>query len=288
MGGRSGEGLVLSAPAKLNLFLRVVGRLPNGYHRLYTLFHKIDLADRVEIHLETGRGGAIALGVTGPGADHCPADHTNLAWRAAELILAQLGLEARVYLSVEKEIPVGAGLGGGSSDGAAVLVGLNRLLGNPLSLEELCRLALRLGADCPFFVRPEVSALGRGVGEELTPVELPERWFLVVKPPVSISTGEVYGRFRLTSPDGATIFRAESDLDPQGWRNDLEAVVFPHWPQVEAAKDALLRAGAERALMTGSGSAVFGLFPTEARARAAAQAMDRRWWRRVVRSLPPG
>ena len=274
----------VQAPAKLNLFLRVVGRYPNGYHELFTLFHKICLSDRLWLRWAPSSSTRIALELHGPWAGECPKDPTNLAWRAASAFLEKVDAKGELSITLQKEIPVGAGLGGGSSDAGAVLRGLNHLLGHPLSQEELQRLALSLGADCPFFVRPEISALGRGIGEKLEPLEVEHRWFLLVKPHFSISTAEVYRDFQLTTPKEATIFRADSVFDPKEWRNDLEGVVFSRWSQVRAIKDALLAAGAQAALMSGSGSAFFGIFPREALATEAGKRLEKRWLTRVTES----
>ncbi len=272
----------LDAPAKLNLFLFVTGRRPDGYHELFTLFHKVCLSDRVRLAVREGRPG-IELETAGL---EVPAGPENLAWKAASRFLSASGARVHVSIGLVKVIPSGAGLGGGSSDAAAVLLGLNRLLGAPLRAGEMARIAKGIGADVPFFLLDRPSALGRGIGDRLEPVDLPHRWFLLVKPPYSISTAEVYGNYRLTTSEDATIFHAGYAFEPGKWENHLERVVCSRWPEIGELKQRLLESGAEAALMSGSGSTVFGVFEERAAALEAEEKLGRGYFTAVVESCP--
>ena len=203
------------APAKLNLFLHVVGRRPDGYHRLQTLFQLLDLADTVSITLrEDGRieRAAAAYGVP---------PEEDLAVRAARALQSATGARGGASLRVTKRIPLGGGLGGGSSDAATVLVALNTLWSCGLSLDELALLGLPLGADVPVFVQGS-SAWAEGVGEQLTPVELPEAWYVIIHPGVAVATREVFQSPELTRNSPLLTIRAFFE---SGGRNDCEPVV---------------------------------------------------------------
>ena len=257
------------APAKLNLFLHVTGRRADGYHELQTLFQLIDLNDTLGIEVRPDGEISRTLGPAGvpPEAD--------LTVRAARALQAATGTALGATLEVHKRIPQGGGLGGGSSDAATALIALNELWGCGLSLEELAVLGLPLGADVPVFVRGS-SAWAEGVGERLTPVTLPERWYVIIHPGVAVSTREVFQSAELTRNSSLITIRAFFE---SGGRNDCEAVVRARSAEVADALDWLARAGP--AYLTGTGSCVFTPRPSAAEAeRLAAQVPDR--WRSFV------
>jgi 4-diphosphocytidyl-2-C-methyl-D-erythritol kinase len=261
------------APAKINVYLRIVGRRPDGYHLLDSLLIPVSLYDEIQVQVDEGSDG-IALTCSDP---EIPADETNLAYKAAALLCRECGVTPTIRLAVYKRIPAGAGLGGGSSNAAAVLKSLNMLLALGLSEERLCHLGARLGADVPFFI-PCLPARVEGIGEILTLVPpLPHRWLVLVVPPFGVSTPWAYRQFdELSSPDSNRGASEASNATSGQWPaqallvNDLELAVLPAYPQIVAIKTALLDLGAEGALMSGSGSAVFGLFTERDRAEKAA------------------
>ena len=251
------------APAKLNLFLHVLGRRDDGYHLLQTVFRLIDRSDRVGI--EVTRAGEIRRIDETPGVE----PETDLCLRAARLLreaaLARLGPEAAtlgVEIGLEKNLPIGGGLGGGSSDAATVLLVLNRLWGVGFAREELMALGLQLGADVPVFLFGE-SALGEGVGERLTPLSLAPAWYLVLVPQVSVSTKEIFSSGALTRD---TKPLKMLPFLPGSGKNDLQVVATALYPAVAEHLEWLSKHGDAR--MTGSGACVFAEFATEAQARA--------------------
>lgn len=252
----SGAALRLPAPAKLNLFLHVVGRRADGYHLLQSAFRLIDLCDWIT--LVPRADGEIRLAQDIPGV---PAAE-NLVVRAAYALQAAAGVRRGATLAIEKRIPLGGGLGGGSSDAATALVGLNRLWGAGLPAAELARLAVGLGADVPFFVFGR-NAFAEGIGERLTPLVLDPAWYVVLAPPTGVSTAAVFAAPELTrdaKPINITAFF-------KGFgRNDLEPVVCARYAAV-AEHLAWLR-GFGDARMSGAGSSVFAEFGSEAEARA--------------------
>ncbi len=250
--------LTLKAPAKLNLFLYVVSKRPDGYHELYTLFHKISLYDEIRIQVKRG---PLEIYLE---CDHpdLPKGAENLAVKAVRAFVEESGISVQARLYLKKRIPVGAGLGGGSSDAAAVLKGLNRLLGRPMSQSRMMHLGSRLGADVPFFLLESPCAIGQGIGEVLSPCEVQPFWAVLLWPGISISTRWAYQNYVLTSRDSKTIFSAGHGHDPSLWKNDLEKAVVSRYPEIEDLKKALLETGALTALMSGSGSSVFGLYKT--------------------------
>lgn len=252
------ETLRLPAPAKLNLLLRIVGRRGDGYHLLQTVFQFIDRCDWItlgrrtdgEIHLKTPLPGVL------PEAD--------LTVRAARALAAATGTRAGVDIGIEKNLPMGGGLGGGSSDAATVLVGLNRLWNTGLSVEALMDLGLKLGADVPVFVNGR-SAWAEGVGERLTPLDLPEPWYVVVVPPCHVATGTVFSSPNLTR-DNKPITIADFLAGRQ--ENHCLPVVMELYPEIGAAMDDLSRYSEPR--LTGTGACVFAAFADERQARQAA------------------
>ncbi|MBE0619951.1 MAG: 4-(cytidine 5'-diphospho)-2-C-methyl-D-erythritol kinase [Burkholderiales bacterium] len=249
------------APAKLNLFLHVTGRRDDGYHSLQTAFRLIDLADA--LRFKQREDGSVAL--QPPLAGVPPAQ--NLCLRAATLLKDATGHQGGVEIELDKRIPMGGGLGGGSSDAATTLIALNHLWQLGLSRKELQRLALQLGADVPVFVFGE-NAFAEGVGEELTPLLLPPAWYLVLVPPVQVPTAAAFAAPELTREAKPIKITAFFDgLKRRALRNDLEPVVCSRYPEV-ARHLAWLRQFGE-ARMSGSGACVFAEFPTESAAHAA-------------------
>ena len=249
----------LPAPGKLNLFLHVLGRRADGYHELQTVFRLIERADRVRI---ASRADG-ELHFTGPFGDE------NLCLRAARLLKQQTSVRSGADISLEKVLPVGGGLGGGSSDAATVLLALNRLWKLRLEREDLMTIGAQLGADVPFFIYGR-NALGEGIGERLTALNLPSASYLVVTPQVAVSTKEIFA-FALT---GESKRLKIPPFFPGRGRNDLERVVTARYPEV-AASLAWLKERSPQARMTGSGACVFAEFATEAEARAIQSQMPR-------------
>ncbi len=261
------------ALAKLNLDLRVLGKRPDGYHELRTIFQTITLADTIDISFAPGRKTTVEL------ADSL-AIPDNLVTRAAHLALAKMRVNGRVAMRLTKAIPMGAGLGGGSSDAAAVLLALPVLTGRKLDLATLSELAQQLGSDVGFFLLGG-AAVGIGRGAELFPLpDGPVQKALLVTPNVHVSTVQAYRDLspRLTTESQQNkIFSFQSQVWGRGVEspscNDFEEAVFSQHPELAAIKKRLLRAGATAALMTGSGSALFGLFPDRNRISVALQSL---------------
>ncbi len=260
------------APAKLNLFLHVTGRRRDGYHELQTLFQFLDYGD--SLWFEPDASGVVTLQ---GGLPQVPPER-NLIVRAARGLAERTGCGKGVRIRIEKRLPVGGGLGGGSSDAATTLVALNSLWGLGLGGEELAALGLALGADVPVFVRGS-AAWAEGVGEQLTPVEvLDEPWYLVLHPAVTVSTAEIFSDPRLTrNAPRITI----PDFLSGACGNSLEAVVVRRYPQVGRALAWLSRY--QPARMTGSGASVFARFPDRQAAEAVMQQLPAPWTGFVAR-----
>jgi 4-diphosphocytidyl-2-C-methyl-D-erythritol kinase len=241
------------APGKLNLFLHVLGRRPDGYHELQTVFRLVERGDRVGVAPRED-GEVRFSGIF---------EKDNLCLRAAVLLKKDTGCVSGCDLSLEKNLPVGGGMGGGSSDAATVLLVLNRIWGLKLRKETLMKLGARLGADVPFFVFGK-NAVGEGVGERLTALDLAPAWYLVLTPQVSVSTKETFSQLSLTQVTKQ--LKIPPFFSGLG-RNDLEAVVTARYPAV-AAPLAWLKSRVPEARMTGSGACVFAEFRTEAEALA--------------------
>lgn len=261
------------APAKLNLCLHIVGRRADGYHLLQTAMQFIDLADEL---LFLPRPCGVIERAAGPA--EVPAE-TDLALRAARLLAAHCEPPTGVAIALDKRIPVQGGLGGGSSDAATTLVALNALWNAGLSPDELAALALKLGADVPYFVRG-CAAWAEGVGEQLSPYDFPERIYLVVKPNAAVSTAEIFQAPELTRNSPVTTIRA---FLAGGGRNDCTSSVRKRHPEVAEALDWLGEFGDPR--LTGTGACVFAAFPDERAAEAAKARLPARWNGYVVRSL---
>ena len=252
------KSLVVPAPAKVNLFLHVTGRRADGYHTLESLIALIDLADTVTL---TRRDDGV-IGRLGDVAG-VPEDH-DLSLRAARALQAATGSPFGVDIVLDKRIPLGSGLGGGSSDAATVLLALNRLWDLSLPRSELLRLAVGLGADVPLFVAGE-NTMARGIGEILAPVSLPTCYLALAFPPAAVPTADIFGAPELTRATPS----AKIDVFSEGYgRNDLAPVTASRFPAVAAAIDALSRASS-LARMSGSGACVFAAFHTEDKAHDA-------------------
>ncbi|MGH8661429.1 MAG: 4-(cytidine 5'-diphospho)-2-C-methyl-D-erythritol kinase [Burkholderiales bacterium] len=248
------DPLQYPAPAKLNLMLRVTGRRPDGYHHLQTVIRFIDYADTLTFRVrEDGVINRVNDVAEVPAAD-------DLALRAARRLRDACGTRLGADITLEKRLPVGGGLGGGSSDAATTLLALNHLWRAGLTRKRLLALALELGADVPVFVGGE-NALAEGIGERLTPLDLPPAWYLVLTPPVQVPTARIFSHNQLkrdSKPIKITAFSVEQA------GNDLEPVVCREYPEV-ARHLAWLRQAAP-AWVTGSGACVFAAFPTESAA----------------------
>ncbi|MGK8940524.1 4-(cytidine 5'-diphospho)-2-C-methyl-D-erythritol kinase [Stutzerimonas stutzeri] len=246
--------LTLPAPAKLNLMLHITGRRADGYHELQTLFQFLDYGD--ELVLRPREDGQIRLLTELPGVDH----DSNLIVRAARLLQRESGCALGADIQLTKRLPMGGGIGGGSSDAATTLVGLDHLWNTRLGEDRLAELGLNLGADVPVFVRGR-AAFAEGVGERLQPVDLPESWFLVIAPQVSVSTAEIFADPELTRNTPAITVRS---LLAGGGHNDCQPVVEKRYPEVRNALSLLNKF--VQARMTGTGACVFGSFPNEGEA----------------------
>lgn len=277
--------LATETPAKINLFLRVMKRRPDGYHNIETLFYPLrGLYDTVRVcdRLEPG----ISV--------HCdrtdlPTDRRNLAWQAAERFAEAARLKPAWTVTVEKRIPVAAGLGGGSSDAAAVLRLLNQAAGSPLSNDVLQQVAVQIGADVPFFLNPR-TAVGTGIGDVLRPIPCPETLHLVlINPGFPVSTRWAYAHAASSAPSPPDIGQLigvlgspDSGLLAGRIYNSFESALCVKFPIVEILKECLCEAGAHAAQISGSGPTVFGLFPDpDAAALAARRVRDRfgqRYW----------
>lgn len=265
----------IKAPAKINLGLEIIGKRSDGYHTIETFFQTIDLYD--ELHFFPEDAG-IHLEVDNPALD---TGDENLVHKAASLLLKYTNCPMGVKIKLKKGIPISAGLGGGSSDAAATLKGINRLYGLSVSKEVLLDIASSIGADCPFFING-TSAFGHGTGTTLEPSSpLPRFWVVLVKPGFSISTAWAYKKYdqRLTKRVNKIkiLKSAINTSDPlkigKALFNDLESVCFDHFPVLADIKRDLFSAGAIGALMSGSGPSMFGLFTDPGSAEEAMKCM---------------
>jgi 4-diphosphocytidyl-2-C-methyl-D-erythritol kinase len=266
--------LVVPAPAKVNLFLHVTGRRGDGYHLIESLFVLVDFADRLT--LERRDDGAIVRLADVPGVP----EERDLAVRAARLLQQAAGVRDGCTIRVDKAIPQGAGLGGGSSDAASVLLALNRLWSVSMPRGELASLGLALGADVPFFVHGE-NAFVRGIGEVVQPVSLPRQWLALAMPGVVVPTAQIFSAPDLTR---ATPSAKISVFSESYGHNDLEAVAASRYAAIERTI-AALRRQAPSARMTGSGAGVIAACGSAEAARHAIEALPRGTAGRVVRTL---
>ncbi|GGD99474.1 4-(cytidine 5'-diphospho)-2-C-methyl-D-erythritol kinase [Paenibacillus nasutitermitis] len=256
------------APAKINLLLDVMRKRDDGFHEVEMIMTMVDLADRLEME-ELPRDTIIISSQAG----YIPLDEKNLAFQAAKLIKDRYDVSRGVYIHLDKKIPVAAGLAGGSSDAAAALRGLNRLWELGISEDELCTLGAELGSDVPFCVTGG-TAIARGRGEKLEPIgNPPQCWVVLAKPPINVSTADVYGKFRASelkhhpsTPAMLSAIERGSFADVcANLGNVLETVTLHAYPEVLQLKDIMYRLGADGVLMSGSGPTVFGLVGKEAK-----------------------
>ncbi len=265
------------SPAKLNLTLHVDCERADGYHDIVSLIQPLSLGDEVSVGVAPGEGISLECSARG-----VPSDDRNLAWRAAELVLGEASVKRSVSMEIKKNIPVAAGLGGGSSDAAGVLMAVNELIGSPLSNERLGEIALEIGSDVPFFLLGS-AAIAKGRGEKLTPVRLPRLDYLLINPGFEVSAKWAYSNLNLTKKaDNYILNDSLTSLDsPESvaslLENDLEGAVIKAHPGLSELKTLLKDNGALGALMSGSGPTVFGLFrnaeTTERAERAIAAAL---------------
>jgi 4-diphosphocytidyl-2-C-methyl-D-erythritol kinase len=280
------------APAKINLFLRVVGRHADGYHELDSVFVPVSLCDRVRVEIRVEPKSAVDTVIAlACDRDYLPTGKKNLAWRAADAFLREFGAEihrpVHAAIDLRKEIPVGAGLGGGSSDAGAVLRMMAALC-RVNDVSRMARVALALGADVPFFLNPQIAHVG-GVGERIAPLESVASGghtrirqaplsMVIAVPPVEVSTAEVFRPLLPEQWSGAAPVEhlraiAAGRITPAMLQNDLAAVAMARYPQIAELRAALMAAGAEGASMSGSGGALFGIFASPEKAAQAAVKM---------------
>lgn len=262
---------IIKTPAKVNLYLAVLGKRHDGYHEIETVFAPVTLFDEVEVAtLPEGSGVEVVC----PGHPSLEGEK-NICFKAAHAFFRAARLPAGIRIEIRKNIPIAAGLGGGSSDAAAVLLALDSLSGGALRNEELARIAGSLGADVPFFLDP-APAIGRGIGEKLKKIRLPEMNLLILNPGFPISTAWAYGNLMLTSAvikDINSCFFEDLGSVVANLRNDLEKVCERAYPRITAMKELLKKAGASGSLMSGSGPSVFGVFENASLAGAACTAI---------------
>jgi len=284
--------ITAGAPAKINLGLRVLGKRPDGYHNLLSLMVPVSLYD--ELRFERASGG---VELRCPNSD-LPTDAQNLVYRAAQLVLNASRRAEGVRIELKKRIPVGAGLGGGSSDAATTLLAVNQLLGSPLAVADLHPLAVKLGADVPFFLLGR-WAMAEGIGDRLTPIDnVPTFWTVLLHPHFQVSTRWAYENLTLTTGPNESKFNilgdtAAGEMTTSHQRllerrqltledmlpllaNDFEPLVFGHYPQLHDLRKTLLSTAARAVAMTGSGPTLVGMFHSEAEARAAHDLLCRR------------
>jgi len=265
----------ITAPAKVNLYLKVIRERPDGYHDIETLFERISIFDMISV--ETAPPGETAITCADPSV---PVGDDSLMARTVAYFREKAGTDTGFSISLEKNIPVGAGLGGGSSDAAALLVGLNVVEGSVLGKEDLLEIARRLGADVPFFLYDCSFGTGSGRGDEIEEVDIPLKiWHVLVNPPFEVSTKDIYNRvsaFGLTNDRAVdriiTAFPESEGVEAlsKNLHNDLQAIVLQEFPLLEKVFCELEAQGAAGTLLSGSGPTVFGVFAEEEKAAAAA------------------
>jgi len=289
------EMIDLLLPAKINLFLKILGKRADGYHELLTRMVMISCFDKLRLKMDKSvlvdPSSAITFNVRGRVIDGD--QNSNLIVRAARLVLERyaLGGVPRISIDLEKNIPVGAGLGGGSSNAAGALFGVNQLMGSKLSLPELIEMASFLGSDVPFFLGTP-HAMGWGRGEKVFPLPLESaKVVLLWNPGFSLSTALVYRNFSIGATEelteAAAVSKIEGLLRQDDYLNDLEAVAFSLHPEICAVKDRLRELGAMKALMSGSGPTVFGIFQHKPMAEHACKYLQEKYggWADVFETL---
>lgn len=272
----------LLSPAKVNLRLEVLRSRGDGYHEIRTILQRISLSDRLRISLKREKGISVITD-----SPRLPVDEGNLAYRAASSLLEEAKVNVGVEVHIQKRIPISSGLGGGSSNAASTLMGLNRILKLNFSKSRLMEIGARIGADIPFFML-ERTAMATGIGEKLEPLEIrPSIWLVLVNPGWEVSTRWAYEElnFKLTKrPIHIKLPQFFSDIGQvvHILHNDLERVTISAYPEIDGLKAELLSQGAVGSLMTGSGPTVFGLFPHNNEAESAYRKLnakygERRW-----------
>lgn len=264
------------APAKLNLFLHVIGRREDGYHLLQTAFQLLDYGDTIDIKIRSD--GALRRIAN----DYGVPEEQDLIIRAAQLLKAKTGSLLGADLRLEKRLPMGGGLGGGSSDAASTLIGLNHLWQCGLNRQKLMELGLQLGADVPFFIFGH-NAFAEGVGEQLQALPTPEQWYVVIEPGIQVPTPLIFSAKELTRDTRAVKITDFSNRLKNNWKNDLQAVASTLFPEVKDAIEWLAQHG--NAMMTGSGACVFCAFDTEKDAQQVFQQVPQKWKAWVAKSL---
>jgi 4-diphosphocytidyl-2-C-methyl-D-erythritol kinase len=265
--------LIWPAPAKLNLMLHITGQRADGYHELQTVFQFLDFGD--ELRFEVRQDGKIC---------RCHGDESvtaeeDLVVRAARALQAASGCQAGVDIHLNKRVPIGAGLGGGSSDAATTLHALNRLWQLGFEGQQLADIGLKLGADVPVFIRG-FAAFAEGIGEQLTPVDIEQPWYLVITPHVHVSTAEIFRDLELTRDCPTIKIR---DLPASGWENVCLPVVVKHYPQVKEAMEVLGQHA--KARMSGTGASVFAAFDNEAEAQVVRSKLPEEWASFIAKGL---
>ena len=263
----------LPSPAKINLFLHILGRREDGYHNLQTLFQLLDYGD--QITFTATKSPQITLTDQLEGV----APQDNLIIRAATILQQATNCQWGCEIQLHKNLPMGAGLGGGSSNAATTLVGLNYLWQSNLTTDQLAAMGRQLGADVPVFVRGQ-SAFAEGIGEQLTPIELDQPWYLVVTPNIKVPTGEIFSHSELTRNSQAIKIRALSGMQ---YRNDCQSVVEKLYPEVKQLLDWLQRY--KNPLMTGTGASVFCRFDSAIEAQQAQNEIPKQWDSFVARGI---
>src|SRR3990170_5774389 len=266
------------SPAKVNLFLRVLRKRADGYHDIVSIMQPISLYDEISLDIREGRGISIECDNIS-----IPVDRTNLAFKAAEAFFKTTGINNKAIIKIKKRIPVAAGLGGGSSNAATVLMALNELTSLNLSANDLAKIGLAIGSDVPFFLVGK-PCLAKGRGEILEPVELPKFWYVLINPGFPVSTQWVYRNLNLTKNiENININISKVSKNIAAIQrlliNDLEAVTLRKHYEIQELKDALLALDATGALMSGSGQTVFGVFFNKGKAKKAFEQIkkDRRF-----------
>ena len=279
------NSITLKAPAKVNYLLDVIRRRPDGYHDLRMVMQRVNLCDELTITLTDSPEISVRCG-----KDGVPDGPGNIAWKAAKALLELADASQGADISIIKNIPVAAGLGGGSSDAASVLTGMNELLQLGLSDQRLMGIGAKLGADVPFFIFKK-TALAEGIGESLTVMpEMPTAWVLLVNPGLHVSTAWVYKNLQLTNRGELaklpSLYGSVMDICSI-FANDLESVTIPAFPVIGDIKESMLRHGALGAMMSGSGPTVFGLYQDRETAEQARVALtgDSGWFAAVVETL---
>jgi 4-diphosphocytidyl-2-C-methyl-D-erythritol kinase len=253
------------APAKLNLFLHILNKRHDGYHELQTVFQLLELCD--EIRFEPHTKGDIVLTRdydAGPAVD-------DLIYRAASILQHKSGTSQGIRISVQKNIPMGGGLGGGSTDAATTLLALNEIWDCGLTIDELAAIGLQLGADVPVFIYGH-TAWAEGIGEKLQALELPENWYLIIHPGCHVSTADIFNHPDLTRNSPPITIR---DFMKGACRNDCESAVYREFPEIAEVSRYLERW--TKASLTGTGACVFGIFESEAKARDILAMMPEKW-----------